>query len=713
MGKINVLSFDVANLIAAGEVVDRPASVIKELLENSIDAGATRINVEIQNGGVTFMRVADNGCGMDPEDLTTSVRRHATSKISEADDLDAIITLGFRGEALAAISSVSNMRIISKPKGATLGAELSSTPGEGTYLIERGCSEGTTVIVEDLFFNVPARRKFLKKDVTEAMAVSAVVEKIALSHPEIAFTFISDGNVKIETAGDSILKNAIYAVFGRDFASRLIEIESELDGIRISGFIGRSDNVKGNRNYQNFFINGRYVKSKTATAAIEQAFSSYIPPEKFPACVLNITINPARVDVNVHPAKMEVKFSNEKPVFEAIYYAVKTALDANVTRPVVFKADERAQKAQSVTGAFAPVNDGRAESLAKRQISYEMSLPKSEPKPAASAPRFERITAEEYLAKYVMGEPDTPENDTAPSASASAQSVPQSTPVQIARQDVPAQVEIIQSEAKPKEVSVPVQNVPVQSVPEQIKPAEDSISGASQPFDIFPNEYATLVKEYSKEVRTVEPEIPKNVAAPVKKAENTIDYRIIGEAFNAYVIVERGDVMLLVDKHAAHERIIFETLKEAMYKSEPVSQILMLPIEVMMTSDEVAVVSEYKSELEAIGFSFETMRNTVSVGAIPVGIESSAVNDMLYVIADRIKNGTGDVKLTRDIIFEKALYQASCKAAVKAGREYADGHVEWIIEKLMQYPDITVCPHGRPVAMELSHKFIDRQFGRT
>ncbi len=692
MGKINVLSFDVANLIAAGEVVDRPASVIKELLENSIDAGATRISVEIQNGGVTFMRVADNGCGMDPEDLTTSVRRHATSKISEADDLDAIITLGFRGEALAAISSVSNMRIISKPKGATLGAELSSTPGEGTYLIERGCSEGTTVIVEDLFFNVPARRKFLKKDVTEAMAVSAVVEKIALSHPEIAFIFISDGNVKIETAGDSILKNAIYAVFGRDFASKLIEIDSELDGIFISGFIGRSDNVKGNRNYQNFFINGRYVKSKTAMAAIEQAFSSYIPPEKFPACVLNITINPARVDVNVHPAKMEVKFSNEKPVFEAIYYAVKTALDANVSRPAVFKSDERAQKAQSITAAFAPINDGRAEALSKRQMSYEMSLSKSEPKTASTQTKFERITAEEYLLRYSSGVPDTPKVDASP-----AQSAPEAKSVE---------------KIEPTN-SAPIQSAPIQSVSPKIVQGEDKPKAESQPFDIFPNEYAALAREYEKEVRTVEPPVKENSDTPPRKAEKTIDYRIIGEAFNSYVIVERGDVMLLIDKHAAHERIIFETLKESMYKSEPVSQILMLPIDVMMTSDEVEVVSQYRAELEAIGFLFETMRNTVSVSSIPVGIEPSAVNDMLYVIADRIKNGTGDIKLTRDIIFEKALYQASCKAAVKAGREYADGHVEWIIEKLMQYPDITVCPHGRPVAMEMSHKFIDKQFGRT
>ena len=273
MGKINVLSFAVANLIAAGEVVDRPSSVIKELLENAIDSGATSVTVEIQNGGVTYMRVSDNGCGMEPDDLPVAIRRHATSKIREAEDLEAILTLGFRGEALAAIASVSDMRIISKVRGAASGAMLEASAGNILRVSERAAAEGTTVIVENLFANVPARRKFLKKDVTEAMAVSAVVEKIALSKPDISFKLITDGNVKLETIGDGSVKNAVYSVFGREFASKLIPTELEVDGICVKGFIGRSDNVRANRNYQNFFINGRYVKSLTAMAAIEKAYT--------------------------------------------------------------------------------------------------------------------------------------------------------------------------------------------------------------------------------------------------------------------------------------------------------------------------------------------------------------------------------------------------------------------------------------------------------
>ena len=311
MGKINVLSFAVANLIAAGEVVDRPSSVIKELVENSIDAGATRITVEIQNGGVSLMRVTDNGSGISREDLPVAVRRHATSKIKDESDLNSIITLGFRGEALAAIAAVSDVRIISKTAEQSVGAMLEVSGGVTIGIGDRAAQNGTTVFVENLFANVPARRKFLKKDMTEAMAVTAVVEKIALSHPEIAFRLICDGNTRLETAGDGQLKSTVYAVFGREFTKALIPVDSSTEGIRLTGFIGRTDNCKVNRNFQNFFINGRYVKSRTAQAAIEQAYISYIPQERFPVCILNIAINPALVDVNVHPSKLEVKFSNE------------------------------------------------------------------------------------------------------------------------------------------------------------------------------------------------------------------------------------------------------------------------------------------------------------------------------------------------------------------------------------------------------------------
>ena len=666
MGKINVLSFAVANLIAAGEVVDRPSSVIKELLENAIDSGADKITVEIQNGGVTYMRVSDNGCGMIPEDLPVAIRRHATSKIKNAEDLDGIITLGFRGEALAAIASVSDMRIISKPHDAPVGAMLTARAGEIVGVSERACTDGTTVIVENLFSNVPARRKFLKKDVTESMAVSAMVEKIALSKPNIGFKLIIDGKVKLETVGDGNLKNTIYSVFGRDFASRLIETRIEIDGIKVSGYIGRPDNVRANRNYQNFFINGRYVKTKTALAAIEQAYTSYIASEKFPCCVLFIEINPATVDVNVHPAKLEVKFSNEKPVFEAIYYAVKNALEADTQRPSVSFKGMMAPAQQRMSDRETPVEDGKRESLAKRQIQSELYVAKApvkEEKQNAPKGGFEHVTAEEYLAKYLKKD------------------VPSST---IPKSPVP--------EAKPTEIP-PVK--PTASVP------------------LSENKPTAEKAQQMPLVNAVKPAPVVEVREAPRSAPKKLSWRIIGEAFNSYVLVESEDKLLIVDKHAAHERIIFEELKASMHRQgSSASQLLMLPLEVMMTSDEIETLSEYRAEIESVGFEFTTGRYTASVTAIPEGINADAVGDMLAVMAERIKSNTGTALITRDIIFEKALYQAACKAAVKAGREYPPEYVEWIIGKLMELPDITVCPHGRPVAIELTHKKLDYQFER-
>ena len=348
MGKINVLDFEIANLIAAGEVVERPSSVLKELIENSIDSGATKIVTEIKRGGVALIRVTDNGSGIDREDLPVALKRHATSKISSRDDLDGITTLGFRGEALAAISSVSEVTIITKTREAEVGSMLTSEGGRILDISEVGCSDGTTVVVENLFFNVPARRKFLKKDSTEAMNVSALIEKVALSRPDIAIQFTVDGEERFSTPGDGDLMNTVYAVFGKDFASKLIKAEGTANGIRVHGYIGRSDNVRKNRNLENIFINGRYVKSLTAMAAIEKAYTSYIAHEAFPTSVLFLEMNPTMVDVNVHPAKLEVRFVNERPVFDLIYAAVKSALAEGDT-PKTFNVNKY---------AVSPFSDG-------------------------------------------------------------------------------------------------------------------------------------------------------------------------------------------------------------------------------------------------------------------------------------------------------------------------------------------------------------------
>ena len=669
MGKINVLSFAVANLIAAGEVVDRPASAVKEMLENSIDAGATRITVEIQNGGVSFIRVCDNGCGMEPDDLPIAVRRHATSKIKVAEDLESVETLGFRGEALAAIASVSDMRIISKTAEAEYGAMLEVKAGNIIALTERACATGTTIIVENLFSNVPARRKFLKRDVTEASAVSVWVEKIALSQPSISIKLIVDGSVKFETAGDGELKSAIYSIYGRDFANRLISVCSEIDGVEVKGYIGRSDNFKSNRNFQNFFINKRFIKSKTAMAALEQAYSSYIPSEKFPCCVLDIGVNPRSVDVNVHPAKLEVKFSNEKPVFDAIYYTVKTALEDDITKPDIEFERKKKPQFQNRSNAFVAVEDERqkVENL-KIDFSNAYRIQDTKERPIVSIPPVSSFKKNDE--SRTVTQPPAWKSNITPQTIVSAGEAP--------KPDVKSEV-LHEKIVEEKIVEIP-QNADLPPLSEQ-------------PCD-----------ELQKEEQV-------NNHVDVRCVSKN-DYKILGEAFNSYVFVEYGEKVIVIDKHAAHERIIFEDLRAQLAEAKIGSQLIMIPIEVMLTSDEIQALSDYKEDIEKIGFMLEFKKHSVLVNAIPSNISQNAVDEMIITFADRIINETGNIEVSKNIIFERALYQASCKAAIKAGREYPKEHIEWLVDKLMQLQDITFCPHGRPIAIELTKNHLDHQFER-
>ncbi|MBR7182321.1 MAG: DNA mismatch repair endonuclease MutL [Clostridia bacterium] len=655
MGKINVLSFAVANLIAAGEVVDRPASVIKELMENAIDAGATHITVEIRNGGVSFMRVTDDGCGISAEDLPIAVRRHATSKIKDATDLDGILTLGFRGEALAAIAAVSDLRILTRTADAPYGSLLRSSGGEVLEVVEQGAPVGTTVIVENLFANVPARRKFLKKDVSEAIAVSTYVEKIALSRPDIAIRLINDGNMKLETAGDGELKSAMYAVFGKDFVARTIAVSGEADGIRVSGYIGRPDNVRPKRNYENFFINGRYINCRTASAALEQAYTSYIPPEKFPCCVLMIDINPAAVDVNVHPAKLEVKFSNERPVFEAVYYAVRTALEKDVSRPEI----RLAPQTPPASAAFVPIEEGKRESLATRQITIDTA-------PRAPQGGFDRMSAAQFAEQYGA-------RASAPNPYRTEGAAPIN---RSAEQPMPAAVPPAVRPAAPTPVEAPVAPTEVPTERAQGTPAPEA------------------------------PAVVEEVSAPRPQ------WRIVGEVFNCYIVVEVGEKMLLIDKHAAHERVLFEELRAKMKERVETSQILLLPLTLTLSREDIDTLALYRDEVEAVGFVYTEKEHTLSVSEIPTGLAPNAAAELLLTLAERLREGTGNADLSREILFEKALYQGACKAAIKAGRTYPPEYIEWLCNKLSQMEDITVCPHGRPIAMVLSHSAIDRQFGR-
>ena len=657
MGKINVLDFEIANLIAAGEVVERPSSVLKELIENSIDSGASQIVAEIKRGGVSLIRVSDNGCGMERDDLPVAIKRHATSKIKAREDLDSIMTLGFRGEALAAISSVSAVTIITKTESAPEGSMLVSEGGKILDITEVGCSTGTTVVVENLFFNVPARRKFLKKDSTEAMNCAALVEKVALSRPDISIQMLVDGEERFKTPGDNDLLNTIYAVYGKEFASKLIKADGTANGIHVHGYIGRSDNVRKNRNYQNIFINGRYVKSLTAMAAIEKAYTSYIAHEVFPTCVLFLDMNPTSVDVNVHPAKLEVKFANEQPVFEAVYYTVKRAIEDHEYRPEMQLSTKRTDR--NSEGAFVPIGQdtkGKQISIPTAPVSTTFSSP---------------VKAAPMVAQ-------TPTHQVSPRPT-----VDFSRPLKAAS-----------------------------GAGEGFAPKDSS-------YAMTPKSSVELLERYSKAAVSEDysPDEPKKTAEiplpEIRVEDSTPEYKYIGEAFNCYLLVEYEGAMLVIDKHAAHERVIFEELKEITERDGRVaSQALLLPITVILSPDEVACAEEYKDEISFVGFEFEVGDGYANITSIPSSIGSMEAESLFVRMVDDIIEGKGNPDITEKIRREQALYQIACKAAIKGGRVYDRSVHEWIIKKVLSLPDVIVCPHGRPIAFKLTKSELDRQFDR-
>jgi len=598
VGIINLLDIQTANLIAAGEVVERPASAVKELCENCIDANAHTITVEIKGGGNSYIRVSDDGCGISDDDLPKAVLRHATSKIKTGADIDGVMTLGFRGEALAAIASVSRLQIITRCRGENTGRILVSNETDGVVISETGCPEGTTVIVRDLFYNVPARRKFLKKDTTESAAVGAVVEKLALSHPELSFRYIVQGEQKLVTSGDGKLMSAIYAVCGRPFAQTLNEIDYTDGDMSVKGYISRPDSPRGSRGMQTFFINDRYIRSRTVTAALEEAYSSYIPRGRFPAGILHITINPKTVDVNVHPSKSEVKFSDEKKIFDLVYYGVRSVLMASPERTVFTLVPEE----QNDVPDAAPVQEQQSHPI----------------------PTVQRATAVFDGVRITSADNDIVDDGELP----------------------------LTLEAQPPE---------------------------------------TTETESTQTAMTNEPE-----------------YRFVGEAFNAYAIVECSDGLYLIDKHAAHERILYEDLKNS---NKRYAQQLFEPVELILSTQERDALLENAALLSQYGFEFKKKQNTLLLTAIPdlISRSASSVNDFISSLASKLTDG--DTLPTQERT-DRALFTIACKAALKAGIYNDPAHTEWVVRRVMTDERITYCPHGRPVIHLIDRRDIDRFFDR-
>lgn len=702
MGVINVLDKHIAELIAAGEVVERPSSVIKELVENSIDAGAKNITVEIKNGGTTFMRVADDGCGIYRDDIKKAFLRHATSKVKTANDLDMISTLGFRGEALASISAVSRLQVITKNENEEIGSCYEIEGGEEISLEEAGCPTGTTFVIRDLFYNIPARSKFLKKDVAEGNAVSALMDKIVLSHPEVAFTFIRDGKQVLRTFGDGKLLSAIYSVFGKDFAKGLIPVDYTLDSVTVKGYISKPINSRPNRNMQNFFINGRFVKTRTGMAALEEAYKGSIMVGKFPSAVLQLTVPYEIIDVNVHPAKIEVRFINERPVFDAIYHAVKTALQQGDERKQIhfkentaFNEIKKVNPFNNAQAVFAKAENTPAEKPIKPIERIEPVLKNSEPKPYNP---FDEL--------------DLKDEKTKPVSIDNLKMSDSSNPFDIySKQAIKRNSEL---ENKKAEFSK-----------QKLEKAEQLILKATQQEESLPKQEITVDDLTAESTETpIETEVPKEEVKPLKEiSENKTDnndaltelpkeqtkLRFLGEAFNTYIIVEKNDnEVLIIDKHAAHERIIYEKLKADSGSANV--QYLLTPITVTLDKIDYDAAVSNLDMFAKCSFDVEDFGNgTLLVRSAPQYLAATEIADCITEMSGYIASGKKDIYTEKMDWF---YHNVSCRSAIKAGnkstvQELMD--IAWTLEK---NPQIKYCPHGRPICIVMTKYEIEKQFGR-
>ena len=640
MPKIIQLPQHVANLIAAGEVVERPASVVKELLENSVDAGATQVTVEIRDGGMTFLRVTDNGCGMSPADARTAFLRHATSKLRTAEDLAAITHLGFRGEALAAIASVSRIDLLTKTADELAGTSLHLEAGEITEESEAGCPDGTTIIIRDLFFNTPARMKFMKSDTVEGGRVAAAVQLQALAHPEVAFRFLRDGKEVLSTPGTGDLEAAVYCVYGRDSA-KMIQVDAKWENYRLTGYISKPTDARPSRSLQTFFVNDRPVRSRLLIAALEEAYRNQIMVGKFPACVLHLTVPATAVDVNVHPAKTEVKFLSEKSVFDCVHYSVLGALNKTPDRPnVQFKPAPAPQPAPKAVATPAPKQESFFRTMTAEEYRNFSSAVQSAPQPqkAAATATVHAVERQQHL--NMREQIFTPQPTKLPE-------LPELPPLPPAPQPAPV-------------------------------PAAQEIPG---------------------------PE-PEQAELPMPQQ---IPWRFVGELYNSYVLVEQGEEAFLIDKHAAHERILFEKLKA--HQERISSQLLLTPIPVRLSAEYAAELLGNTELLDELGFEVDEFGdNTVLLRQIPMDLSPEDAAEAAENLAADLLRGRRERK---DTVRDELLHTVACKAAIKAGWHTDEAELMALVKQVMSNDELKYCPHGRPICITLSKKQLEKQFKRA
>lgn len=686
MPRINVLPKNIADLIAAGEVVERPSSVIKEFVENSIDAGSKNITVEIQNGGKTYIRVTDNGCGIDRDDVRKAFISHATSKIKDILDLDAISTLGFRGEALASVCAVSRVEMLTKTEDADVGTRYVIEGGEEILIDDAGCPVGTTLVVRDLFYNIPARLKFLKKDIQEGNYIASIVEKIAVSNPSVSFKFIREGKLQFSTPGDGNLKSAIYAVFGKDFTENLLHVENNQNGITVKGFTTKPTSCRSSRSMQIFYVNNRYVKSVVFLSALEAAYKNSIMVGKYPGCVLFIDLPFEAVDVNVHPAKTEVRFYDEKRIFDCIYNGVLSAITDDKSR---------LQATFSTAKAFMkPAEKG--EQLKLNDI----------PVVTADKPVFEVKTERTFYVKEFGNIPDSegvtlnsPKKDEPKQLDFLKDSIDKPLVTKISFNDSQTKVDSIIIEQKEIDTSI--------NEDKQVSDNNDSTLA----FDSSLDKNVTTEAEIKIEDKT---EIAEGIkASEIEQATENIsvssvpEFKFIGEAFNTYLIAELEGKMIIIDKHAAHERILFEKFKK---EGSGNSQIMLQPITVNLSADEYNAVIENSELLYGAGYEISDFGDRcVKVNACPPELTDSNLYDIILEIAGYLAN---NVKTLLPEKLDWIYHSMACRAAVKAGNFTSKYEAEMFVKHLLSRDDIRYCPHGRPVMIEMTQRELEKQFKR-
>ncbi|MDE5753267.1 MAG: DNA mismatch repair endonuclease MutL [Oscillospiraceae bacterium] len=630
MPEIRILQKHVAELIAAGEVIEKPASVVKELVENAIDAGAKRITVEIKNGGTTFMRIQDDGCGMSAEDLPKAFLRHATSKVYEKEDLEHIHTLGFRGEALASVAAVSKVTVMTKRREDDFGSQYEIIGGEGESVEECGCPNGTTMLIRDLFFNVPARRKFMKRDSTEGNAIAQMVQKIAISHPEIAFTFIRDNRMDFHSDGTGDLLTAVHAVYGKEFAGDLIPISGEQNGITVQGYVIKPLYAKTNRSFQNFFVNTRYVRSVTCRVALESAYENLLMTNKFPACVILLSMPPDTLDVNIHPTKAEVRFSDERKVIDAVYAAVKNAF---IQEGLIY--------------GFQTGKANRGDQIQK--------LPDLDHSEVQELPTAEQIPEEP--SKKLVYQP-------------------------LHQEDMPFRVQL-----------------PIQNKIQNPEPLPKSV--------LVSENYIDITGEDEEEIPETSP--PDSVPEQPKQEKTLFaEIHVIGELFANYIVAQSEDSMILIDKHAAHERIIFERLKEE--NCRQYQQVLLQPCKVLLTLDEFSAMEENQELLENMGFAvdFSQKPDLITTGA-PVFFEHMPLDEIMQEIAHNFYLGKVNPQSHK---LDDLLHELACRSAIRANDKNSLQELQALAEQVCKDEKIRHCPHGRPVMFVMSKYQLEKEFRR-